>query len=304
MYGQNRYNAPLPIETMSSSGAGPFDGTYAALTDETRIRILFALADQYDEAWSAEWPTFSELRDRVGVDDTSRFSYHLDQLQDDFVRKEDGRYRPRVAALEIVSTIRAGTYEDTSVAVDEHQTGYECPHCEEPLVATYRHHRLHVGCPSHGAAIAYPTPPRALADRTLAEVVDCSFRKHACDVRLFRDGVCPHCWGTGGLSFPRDSVPDSYLLDDVTYGTAACDTCWVSYPIPVAHTVLGHPVVESLYAEHGLGPTAAQIGPHNLARIGDVSLPESASPAARVTVDLHDDSLTLDLDASCRVVDW
>lgn len=287
---------------MADPGKSSYDDAYAALTDETRIRILFALADQYDEAWSSEWPTFSELRERVGVEDTSRFSYHLDELQNGFIRKVDGQYRPRVAALEIVSAIRSGTFGDDTVAIDQRQTDYECPHCEEGLVATYQDHQLYVGCPTHGAAIAYPTPPRALTGRTLEEVIDLSFQKHACDVRLLRDGVCPHCWSTASLSFPRESVPDSYLLTDVTYATATCDACWLSYPIPVAHTVLGHPAVETLYTEHRFGPTDAQIGPHDLARVSEVILPETESPAARVIVGLSDESLVLELDETCGVL--
>jgi hypothetical protein len=41
---------------MADIDSGSNNSTYAVLTDETRIRILFALADQYDDAWSAEWP--------------------------------------------------------------------------------------------------------------------------------------------------------------------------------------------------------------------------------------------------------
>lgn len=288
---------------MTDSGEHSYDDTYAALTDETRLRILFALAEQYDEAWSSEWPSFSELREHVGVEDTSRFSYHLDGLQDEFVRKVDGTYQPRVAALEIVSTIQAGTYDDGEVAVAERETDHECPHCDRALVTTYRDHHLYVGCPDHGAAIAYPTPPRALEDRTIDDVIDLSFRKHAGDVRLLRDGVCPHCWGTAGLSFPRESVPESYLITDVTYATARCDGCWLSYPLPVAHTVLGHPAVETLYAEHGLGPTDAQIGPQALSRVSDVTLPETESPEARITIALSDQSLVVELDDTCTVSD-
>jgi DNA-binding transcriptional ArsR family regulator len=304
MFGQNTYNVAPRIESMADPGADSNDSIQAALTDETRIRILFALADQYDEAWSAEWPTFSELREDVGVKDTSRFSYHLDQLQDDFVRKVDGKYRPRVATLEIVSTIRAGTYENGTAAVDGQPTDYECPYCQEALVASYQHHQLYVGCQSHGAAVAYPTPPRALAGRTLEDVIDITFQKHACDVRLLREGLCPHCWGTAGFSFPRDSVPDSYLLDDVKYATAMCDSCWVSYPIPIAHTVLGHPAVETLYEKHGFGAAAAQIGSHDLARVSEVSLPNDNSPAAHVAIELCTSSLDVELDESCRVLDW
>jgi DNA-binding transcriptional ArsR family regulator len=284
------------------------EATYAVLTDETRVRILLALADRYDEAWSSGWPTFSELRTQVGVDDTSRFSYHLTELQDEFVRKVDERYRPRVAALEIVAAIRAGTYGEVGTGdeesdIEQREMDCDCLHCDRALIATYRNHQLYVGCPEHGAAVAYPTPPRATRSRTLNEVIDCSLRKHACDVRLLRDGVCPHCWGTARLSFPRDSVPDTYLLDDVLYATAKCDICWLSYPIPIAHTVLGHPAVETLYANCGLGPRDAQLGSHNLARVSDVSLPESDSPAAQIVVGLGDNQLTFALDEACSVLE-
>lgn len=293
----------IPIRCMPDPGNSSHDDTYAALTDETRVRILVALAEQYDEAWSSGWFSFSELRDRVGVKDTSRFSYHLDELQDEFVQKVDGRYRPRVAALEIVSAIRAGTYDDETVTIGRQQTEHECPHCEQPLVASYRDHHLSVGCPTHGAAVALPIPPRAVADRTLKEVIDLSLRKHACDVRLLRSGVCTHCWGSANLSFPRGSVPDSYLIDDVPYATAACDACWLSYPIPVAHTVLGHPAVDTLYADHGLTPTDAQVGSFDLARVSDVVQSHSEPPAAKVTIELGDDSLVFQLDTTCGIID-
>lgn len=277
---------------------------HGALTDETRIQILLVLADRYDEAWSSGWLTFSELRERVGVEDTSRFSYHLDKLQDKFVVKVDGRYRPRVAALEIASAIRAGTYDRESVAVDRQQTEYDCPYCEQTLIASYRDHSLHVGCPDHGAAVAFPTPPRALSGRTLGEVIDLALRKHASDVRLLREGVCPRCWGSATISFPRESVPESYLIDDVAYGTARCDDCWLSYPIPIARAVLGHPAVETLYIEHGLGPADAQVGPRDLTRVSDVDYLDGGTTAVRITVRLDDDILVLDLDESGSVYDY
>jgi len=290
-----------------TNGDNTREATYAALTDETRIRILLTLADQYDEAWSSGWPTFSELREQVGVEDTSRFSYHLTELQDTFVRKIDGRYQPRVAALEIVTAIRAGSYgkqtDNRENTIEEQETAYECPHCDRKLVAAYQNHQLYVGCPDHGAAVAYPTPPRAARSRTLEDVIDCSLRKHACDVRLLRDGVCPHCWGTANLSFPRESVPDSYLYDDMLYATAGCDACWLSYPIPVAHTILGHHAIETLYADHGLGPRDAQLGPNDLAQVSEVSIFEENSIAAQIVVDLDDEPLVFDLNKTCKVLD-
>ncbi|WP_082230762.1 winged helix-turn-helix domain-containing protein [Haloprofundus marisrubri] len=286
---------------MADPGDEPHEDTYAVLTDETRIRILLALADHYTDAWTAEWPTFSQLREKVGIKDTSRFSYHLTELQDQFVRKIDGQYRPRVAALKIASAIRAGTYTDTSVKIKEQQTDYQCPHCDDTLLATYKDHHLYVGCPTHGAAVAYPLPPRAATDRPLSDIIKITLQKHACDVRLFRNGVCPQCWGTAGISYPGESIPDSYLLDDVPYATVACDACWLTYPLPVAHTVLGHPAIETLYIDHGLDPIDAQLGPHDLARASDVEYLDSDYSSLELTVELEDDSLVFDLDECCRV---
>ena len=281
------------------------ESTYAALTDETRVRILLTLADQYDEAWSSKWPTFSELREQVDVEDTSRFSYHLSELQDDFVQKVDGRYHPRIAALEVVAAIRAGSYTtqngDKKYEIEERETEYVCPHCDRNLVAAYREHHLYIGCPDHGAAVAYPTPPRATENRSLDAVIDATLQNHACDVRLLRDGVCPHCWGSAGLSLPRNSVPESYLYQDVPYATAACGTCWLSYPIPIAQTVLGHHAVEALYATHSLRPRDAQIGPHSLMEVSNVRTDEAVSAAARVEVGLADRSVEFDLDENCCI---
>jgi DNA-binding transcriptional ArsR family regulator len=281
------------------------ESAYAALTDETRVRILLTLADQYDEAWASRWPTFSELRERVGVEDTSRFSYHLSELQDDFIQKVDGRYRPGIAALEIVAAIRAGSYMtqngDKQYEIQEQETEYECPHCDRDLVAAYQEHHLYIGCPDHGAAVAYPTPPRATENRSLDAVIDATLQNHACDVRLLRNGICPHCWGSAGLSLSRDSVPESYLYRDVPYATAACGTCWLSYPIPTAQTILGHHAVEALYAAHGLRPRDAQIGPHSLTEVSNVSTDEAVPTAARVEVGLADGSVEFDLDENCRI---
>ena len=123
-------------------------------------------------------------------------------------------------------------------------------------------------------------------------------------MRLLREGVCPRCWGSAAISFPRETVPESYLIDDVAYGTATCDDCWLSYPLPLAHAVLGHPAVETLYADHGLQPADAQIGPHDLARVSDVDYQDGATTAVRLTVGLGEDTLVLNLDHSCRVQDF
>ena len=103
------------------------------------------------------------------------------------------------------------------------------------------------------------------------------------------------------MSLPRGSVPEAYLHQDVPYANAACDTCWLSYPIPIAQTVLGHHAVEALYATHGLRPRDAQIGAHSLTEVSNVRTGDAAPTAAQVVVRLADGSVKFDLDKNCRI---
>jgi hypothetical protein len=57
-----------------------------AIANEHRIRIVRALAEADDPL------SFSDLRRRVGIDDTGRFAYHLTELLGRFVRRTDAGY--------------------------------------------------------------------------------------------------------------------------------------------------------------------------------------------------------------------
>ncbi|WP_415380891.1 hypothetical protein [Halosimplex sp. TS25] len=61
--------------------------TFTLLSDETRVRILAALADAGEEA-----VRFSDLRSRVDVTDSGQFNYHLDRLRGELVAKTDDGY--------------------------------------------------------------------------------------------------------------------------------------------------------------------------------------------------------------------
>ncbi|MFC7139462.1 hypothetical protein ACFQMA_06365 [Halosimplex aquaticum] len=61
--------------------------TFTLLSNETRVRILAALADADEET-----VRFSDLRTRVDVTDSGQFNYHLDRLRGDLVAKTDDGY--------------------------------------------------------------------------------------------------------------------------------------------------------------------------------------------------------------------
>jgi DNA-binding transcriptional ArsR family regulator len=80
-------------ERSATSEDEPADA-FALLADETRVAILRALAESWNEAGfgAAYGLSFSELRERVGVRDSSRFNYHLQRLTGRFARKTDEGY--------------------------------------------------------------------------------------------------------------------------------------------------------------------------------------------------------------------
>lgn len=92
----------------------------AALADETRLDILRTLAE-------ADGPlTFTELHDRTEIRDSGRFSYHLRQLVEFFVRDTEEGYELGHAS-ERVLTGREATVAD---ADSERPVG-SCPVCGE-----------------------------------------------------------------------------------------------------------------------------------------------------------------------------
>lgn len=75
------------------------------LADETRIRILQELYAASLEDSVTEGLTFSGLRRRVGVKDSGRFNYHLDQLCDQLVTKAGEEYRLTSVGRELVAAL-------------------------------------------------------------------------------------------------------------------------------------------------------------------------------------------------------
>ncbi|MFC7072316.1 winged helix-turn-helix domain-containing protein [Halovenus rubra] len=74
------------------------------LADETRIAILTELYAVSD----TEGLSFSTLRRQVGVSDSGRFNYHLDQLSGELVRKRDEKYTLTSVGKQLVMA-----FEDT-----------------------------------------------------------------------------------------------------------------------------------------------------------------------------------------------
>jgi len=99
----------------------------SVLADETRLAILRALADADDPL------PFSRLRERAGVSDSGRFSYHLRQLCEYFVRETPEGYELGHAGARVIDATSAAGDDaptDPGVTPGDTPTG-ECPVCGE-----------------------------------------------------------------------------------------------------------------------------------------------------------------------------
>ncbi len=219
----------------------------SVIANETRLDILEAL-------WQAEdRPVrFSELFNRVDLDDSAQFNYHLKQLTDQFVRKSDEGYDLRFAGGQVIRAIRAGTFT-RQPDVDPFEVQGSCTRCGGPLVASYGDEQLAIDCDDCGKAHGqYPFPPGGLVDRTpeeIARAFDERVRHLHC---LAADGVCPVCSGRMETQIVRE---EPCCLDVAVRTEHVCQQCRHELCSPVGLVLLDEATVTAFYDDHDIALT-------------------------------------------------
>ncbi|AUV82645.1 hypothetical protein C2R22_14175 [Salinigranum rubrum] len=149
------------------------DEAFATLGSETRLSILQALG-------AADRPlAFSTLFDRVDVDDSGRFNYHLGRLVSHFVGKTDAGYELTQAGRRVVEAVLSGAVTDAPV-VERTRLDQPCHYCGAPIEVSYRQDRVLKYCtdcpgrnrtprgvpdaPAEGYLGSLPLPPQASRD--------------------------------------------------------------------------------------------------------------------------------------------
>lgn len=174
---------------------------FALLGNGTRIAILQALLEASAERTPV---TFTDLFNRVDLDDSAQFNYHLQKLTDHFVQHAGEGYKFRHPGRKVVSAIFAGTLTDRA------QLGFfpvsgTCHACDGPLHGWYVDEVLTIACIDCATIqVSYPFPPGGLDDRTPEELLQAFHhyvRHHYC---LAADGVCPECTGPIETKLVRD----------------------------------------------------------------------------------------------------
>ncbi|MFC7074812.1 winged helix-turn-helix domain-containing protein [Halovenus rubra] len=284
--------------------------SFSVLGDETRLEILFALTEEANKNRVGAGLSFSELRTRVSVEDSGRFNYHLNKLSETFVTQIDDKYVARLPGLAVIAAVYAGAYHDTgTVETKSAETEFTCVCCGKGVTANYGENPLYPGvwveCEEHGIADRYPVPPGAKSERSVEELMRVGYSRLCTNLDLARQGICLQCWGTVSIEYPTDP-PTEQFKDSHIPTKVSCNRCWNQFPaLPLRMLFVKHPLVASPFRARGhtLLETLQQ-----LARTGDdapceTTVHDGDPPRASIEITLDDETLVLDVDDSCTVVD-
>ncbi|WP_255171197.1 winged helix-turn-helix domain-containing protein [Natrononativus amylolyticus] len=234
---------------------------FAALTDETRLKILQVLWES-----DIQTVTFSELRRAVGMRDPGQFNYHLDKLVGQFVTKTDEGYRLTQAGKHVNGAIASGMYTAHGT-IDPIVLDHSCQKSGEAIMLRYENETVQVGCGSCSfcpSGWKAPVPPAVFAGYDRDEIPEVVSRYFRTKVQQVTNGFCPYCngqmksavklfdtMGDGPSPADRSEELNDLSLDPVV--RFDCQRCSARSRIALYHALLlTDPVVTSFYCENGV----------------------------------------------------
>ena len=297
----------------------PPDEAFVALGNETRIGILQVLQN-------ADGPlAFSELRDRVGIDDPGRFNYHLGKLTGHFVAKGEDGYTLRTAGTRIIEGVLSGAVTEAPI-LNPTRLEAPCPYCGENVEVSYQGERLLTRCTEcpgsfkgstvqstpAGTIALFDLPPVGLQGRTPREVLETAFRWTHLEYLTLAAGICPRCSGTVDHSV---TVCNDHEYDESTLcercdsrfavdATVNCTTCPRYLRGVPSVFLISTTAVSQFLADHGINPTNPSWD-----RAPPVVLNYDETVAGndpfevRLVFDIAGDELTVTIDDSLSVID-
>lgn len=214
---------------------------FAALGNRIRMDMLRVL-------WFQRELTFSEFFDRVDVEDSGHFTYHLNELLDHFVYKAGEHYKVTNAGKEIVTTILAHVETDNPLRTPYHLST-ECYGCGSTIAATSSRGWLRIECPEcEKLYSSFPIPLSGLNDRSPADVLSVFDHRVRQIYGSLHRALCPNCFCPTTRAIVHDAEPPPGLPFVFRH---RCSHCRVEiYSLP-GTGLLESPAVISFYDRHG-----------------------------------------------------
>ncbi|APW97002.1 hypothetical protein CHINAEXTREME_04105 [Halobiforma lacisalsi AJ5] len=284
-------------------GSLPLDEALAVLGEETRARIVVELgAAVAPEDARPGLLSFSDLMDRVGIEDSGRFNYHLEKLVGTFVRKADDGYRLRPPGHLFYRALVAGTLTERERL--EPFTAGSCPDCGADLTAEYpADHYLYVRCREcSGFFHTVHLPNRGVRDRSREDALEAALRKSRHESGLLREGVCHACVAPVERELRTDDPGvcgrrceyDVYAI----LACSACNTGGIGHPAQIALTA---PAVVGFFHDHGRDARTVRPWEPVVIAAENGTRFDGESSTAVVPFELGDERLTVRLDDDLQV---
>lgn len=222
---------------------------FALLGHELRLDILLALLSEWEAVYTE--PTgYADLMAAVGIEDSGRFNYHLQQLRGVYVRKVEGGYVPTASATALYRAVLA--HRPTDDADVDPAIDADCPVCGSSLTLAYERGFVSLECGSceEWPGITYPFPRNGFEGRDGEDVLRALSDRIRNHLELARQDQCPACAGS--------TTADLRLSDagsDDHYVELACDTCSFAAGIGPLPAVRGDDRVGAALREAGVDPT-------------------------------------------------
>lgn len=288
---------------------------FGLLGNETRVGILQALWEGYYR-YGVEAPIpFSELYERVDIDDSGNFNYHLGRLTDHLVRRTEEGYELTPSGFRLVNGM-IGAVPTEDALSEPARVDATCPRCESPLEIATEEGTLWVlctGCEGYWAqrerAVGgFQLPPEGIRPRSPDEVFHSSIAYTVGRGDIMVDGVCPDCGATADpiLAVCEDHDADAGIC--TACGTSflglytfACSTCRNAIVAPSWGPLSRHPALIAFYHERGVDHWDNTWEAMRRAYTWREELLSADPPEVRVTVTHEGETLSATVDGAATV---
>ena len=304
----------MSMESYEGSMTGPefvktsdTEEAFTALADETRIEIVRTLWDADDHQ-----ARFSELRDAVGVRDSGRFNYHLDELLGQFVARTADGYELTEAGIWANGAIERGAYTMEGT-LDPVELEEPCRTCGEPRTLYYEGETVRIECESCPVKSEFTVPPSVFVDVDREEVPDTAGRYLRSMFQHLDNGFCWYCDGrirthVGPAADPDEDVPES--ASDELYEQLLefplveyeCRRCGATSYTGIGHALLDTPAVVGFLNAHDVAVDGREVWRFAALDTDRARILERDPFRAVVTYDAGTASISLTVDRACDVV--
>lgn len=316
-----------PLEN-AAGAAGPYaTEAFALLANETRLAILLALWESYNPDADDNAVSFSDLYEQIDYNNPGNFSYHLDQLDGQFIRKRDegDGYELRNTGLEIVKTVIAGAgVQDRDLESTE--INRECPSCQSSTAVSYEDGVIYQTCTEcDGTTTDRSLPegylnsmrfhPAGLIGRSPGELIA------AAEVAAYRhmwtmfEGLCSACSGSvdASLECCTDHESSGRCANcgrtQAHWARFQCRVCKDHHVTTPAVLSVFHPAVVGFLYDHGIPIRWHTDEFQDLSRHSeqepeyDMTLLSESPPEVVVSISIAGEALHLTFDETVTVTD-